>query len=159
MSYDAFCNSPPARVTEVFSLRHGEKWSVNRAVKNNGSLSKSKWWLFFFYYSPLISYNITKDDVIFFCLVTRKACSFILLKKKKMDFFLYCFVLVDRRATHLQWLLSCKNLCSVSSRVLFFFSFSLLSTMEIGLYSVLLLPMCDLLDQYNCKNHKGFTGI
>lgn len=42
MSYDAFCNSPPARVTEVFSLRHGEKWSVNRAVKNNGSLSKSK---------------------------------------------------------------------------------------------------------------------
>lgn len=46
---------------------------------------------FFFYYSPLISYNITKDDVIFFCLVTRKACSFILLKKKKKRLF-FCTV-------------------------------------------------------------------
>lgn len=35
-SYDAFCNSPPARVTKVFSLTHGENWTVKRTVNSNG---------------------------------------------------------------------------------------------------------------------------
>lgn len=129
MSYDAFCNSPPARVTEVFSLRHGEKWSVNRAVKNNGSLSKSKWWLFFFLlFTPdFLQYN--QRWCYLFLSRNNKSLLFHLIKKKKRWIF-FCTVLF--------WLigeqLTCSDFFPVKTCALFlvgyFFSFPFLYCLQ-----------------------------
>lgn len=113
-SYDAFCNSPPARVTKVFSL--GEKQAVKRTVNSNGSLSRCKWRLWILFTSNFSQHH-PKMTLPFLSCKKNLLFHLIFLYSRKVWIF-FGTVLFFSEATYLHWLLSCKDVCSVSNKIL-----------------------------------------